>query len=62
MKKMIEAMLRILDIGVETMTREQAASWLLEREIRVLIRPLIVEPLDRVREAAAGDAACAEGS
>lgn len=39
--------LRFLGIVIEDMTREEAARWLLEREVRFVWRPQVVEVADR---------------
>lgn len=40
---MIRVFLRLLGANVTCMTREEAASWILEREIRVIHKPIIME-------------------
>ncbi len=40
---MLRALLRLFGVTVVEMTREEAAAWILQREIRVVHRPIIVE-------------------
>jgi len=40
---MLRLLLRALGATMVEMTREEAAAWILQREIRVVHRPLIVE-------------------
>ena len=40
---LLRLLLRLLGATVVEMTREEAAAWVLQREIRVVHRPIIVE-------------------
>jgi hypothetical protein len=40
---MLRLLLRLLGVAVVGMTREEAALWLMEREVRFVYRPVVVE-------------------